>query len=303
MICAGIDEAGLGPILGPYCAGLTLFESPKQNLYELLSAGISKTPEKGKTAVGDSKKLYTPAKGMKELEKTVLSFYSLLHGEPGNFENFLKKLSPDKPAESPWFSHCNELSLPLVSSFEEINENRVILEKTLSKKGVTLRNISLRFIPAVAFNRGLDKTVNKGTLCQELLNPLMEHALKEENLLLTVDRQGGRRFYGDWLINLLPRQPLQAQEELAKSSVYRSGSKTIRFLVGGDDFALETALASLFAKYARECSMLLFNQYWKGKAGDIKKTAGYYKDGMRFIEDLKKSDLLPEDRNILIRKK
>ncbi|MBN2625971.1 MAG: hypothetical protein JXA95_04840, partial [Spirochaetales bacterium] len=83
----------------------------------------------------------------------------------------------------------------------------------------------------------------------------------------------------------------------------RSDSRRIRFLVGGDGFALETALASLFAKYARECGMILFNRYWRERKPDLKETAGYYTDGMRFIGDLEAAGLLPEDRNMLIRKK
>ncbi|MDC7222276.1 MAG: hypothetical protein PQJ60_00975 [Spirochaetales bacterium] len=303
MIKAGIDEAGLGPLLGPYCAGMTVFSSPEEDLYALLSRGISPEPAKGKVAVGDSKKLYTPAKGLGELEKSVLTFYTLLHEEAKDFGRFLKNISPDNPEDTPWFASCDKLTLPLIASSSEIEKSAEKLQKLFAEKNVTLQQISLRFITAAAFNRGWDKTQNKGTLCQEILHPLMAEALEKEDLVLTVDRQGGRRFYGDWLISLLSRQPLQALEERAQSSVYRSGSKTVQFLVGGDRLALETALASLFAKYARECAMILFNRYWEKETPGIKKTAGYYTDGMRFIADLEKAGKLPDHRDRLIRKK
>ncbi|MDC7219165.1 MAG: hypothetical protein PQJ59_04440 [Spirochaetales bacterium] len=303
MILGGIDEAGLGPVLGPYCAGLTLFSSSGENLYALLADGVSSTPEAGKIAVGDSKKLYTPAKGIRELEKSVLAFYGLLHGKADNFADFLNNLSHDPWNEIPWFKGAAELKLPLLAPEEEIQQGTTRIQEVMEANDIRLKHIGLRFIIAAEFNRGLDRYSNKSTLCQELIGPFMEEALKEDDLILTVDRQGGRRFYGDWLLSLLPGKPLQALEELAKVSTYRSGNRTIKFLVGADGFALETALASLFAKYARECAMVLFNRYWQEKAPELKKTAGYYKDGMRFVKDLETLGLLRENRDILIRKK
>jgi len=302
MHLAGIDEAGLGPVLGPYCAGLTGFSSPGENLYEILEGVIAKEPGQGLPAVGDSKKLYSPAKGVGELERTVLAFYALLYGRPAHFEEFLTRLTSDQPSRAPWFGKGDSLALPLTENVDPLAEGD-ILAKGLDERGVKLTGISLRFITARDFNAGLDRRGNKGTLCQELLTPLMGKALEREDLLLTVDRQGGRRFYGDWLIGLLPGAPLQATEEGPKNSSYRSGSRRIRFPVGGDAYALETALASLFAKYARECAMILFNRYWHERKGDLKPTAGYYTDGMRFIGDLERAGLLPQDRDVLVRKK
>jgi hypothetical protein len=302
MNLAGIDEAGLGPVLGPYCAGMASFTSPTDDLYTVLEGVIARKPGEGLPAVGDSKRLYTPVKGIGELEKTVLAFYSLLYGMPAHFGEFLSQISPDYPPASPWYESCSNLNLPLCtddsSSFAPES-----LKSGLEERGVRFTGITLRLVTAAAFNRGLDRSRNKGALCQTLLAPLMEKALEKEDLSLTVDRQGGRRFYGDWLIGLMPRAPLQATEEGPENSSYRSGSRRIRFLVGGDGFAMETALASLFAKYARECGMILFNRYWRERKKDLKETAGYYTDGMRFIGDLEAAELLPEDRDILIRKK
>ena len=304
MIRAGIDEAGLGPVLGPYCAGLTRFSLKDEGpLYDLLSEAVGSAPESGKTAVGDSKKLYTPSRGPAVLEKSVLTFHSLLHGHPAHFGEFLGTLTNDTLAGSPWFSKPESLSLPLAADPEEIAEGAEKLKRVMENRGIALKSLNLRFITASEFNRGLCRRGNKGTLCQDLLHPLMEKALEEDDLALTVDRQGGRRFYGDWLLSLLPGKPLQAVEERAERSLYRSGSKTIQFMVGADGKALETALASLFAKYARECAMILFNRYWQEKSEGIRETAGYYKDGTRFIGDLEKAGLLPEDRDCLIRRK
>ena len=304
MIRAGIDEAGLGPVLGPYCAGMTsFFLSGDESLYDLLDDAVSQTAQKGKIAVGDSKKLYTPSRGPRVLEKSVLTFYSILYGIPSHFGEFLKNLTGDDLSGSPWFAHPEELALPMACTREDIDRDREILLKAMEARGIVLKKLHLRFITASAFNRGIDRTGNKGALCQDLLDPLMAAALKEDDVILTVDRQGGRRFYGDWLLSLLPGKPLQAVEERAERSLYRSGTRIIQFMVGAEGKAMETALASLFAKFARECAMMLFNRHWTGKCEGIGETAGYYKDGTRFIKDLEKARLLPDDRDILIRKK
>ncbi|MBN2628258.1 MAG: hypothetical protein JXA95_16460, partial [Spirochaetales bacterium] len=208
MNLAGIDEAGLGPVLGPYCAGMASFISPSEDLYSLLEGVVARKPGEGLPAVGDSKKLYTPAKGIGELEKTVLAFYSLLYGMPAHFGELLSRICPDYPLTSPWYEKCSTLSLPLCGDNPSLFDPES-LGNGLEERGVRFTGITLRVVSAAAFNRGLDKSRNKGALCQNLLTPLMDKALKQKDLLLTVDRQGGRRFYGEWLIDLMPRAPLQ----------------------------------------------------------------------------------------------
>jgi len=55
VIYSGIDEAGLGPILGPYCATRVTFKSPKPYQKKIFY-------------VNDSKKVYLGVNGLKRLE-------------------------------------------------------------------------------------------------------------------------------------------------------------------------------------------------------------------------------------------
>jgi hypothetical protein len=309
MVYSGIDEAGLGPLLGPYCVGLTSFESGElheKNLYAILQGIIGRVPGDPAPIVCDSKKLYTPQKGLGALENSVLSFFCLLHDQPVDFSGFLSPLIGRERMETlkeiPWFKEINQLALPLCPENNNIQESTMILNKNLNERGVILKDLALAFVPAGDFNNKLKRGINKGTLCQEVVTPLLVRALGREETFITIDRQGGRRYYGDWLINLLPGQPLRAEEEGPERSIYRSGDREIGFYVKGDCLALETALASLFAKYAREAAMVLFNRYWQSRA-EIKKTAGYYTDGQRFIKDLLSRGLMPDDKDILVRAK
>jgi ribonuclease HII len=62
----------------------------------------------------------------------------------------------------------------------------------------------------------------------------------------------------------------------------------LHFVVGADDRFLPVSLASMASKYLRELLVGCINRYFAGFDKDLKPTAGYWKDGLRFIEDIRK---------------
>jgi ribonuclease HII len=72
--------------------------------------------------------------------------------------------------------------------------------------------------------------------------------------------------------------------------------------VGADGIRLETALASMFAKYLRESAMVLFNRWWAERVPGIRATAGYPQDARRFIKEIEAAGAMPENREMLIRR-
>lgn len=304
----GIDEAGLGPMLGPYCLGLAEFSCrEKQNLFKTLKNSVSQNVDSKKIAIGDSKKLYSSQKGIYLLEESVLILvYSVFGLIPDSFNELMGKLTAGQfrknQKNSPWFGSEFDFSLPLSANKEKIIEKAEQFKSGMVNAGVSFDKLSLRFLSAKEFNRQLDKTGNKSTVCLNQVASFLESDNEFERFYY-IDRQGGRSKYGDWLIMSFPGRRLQAFEEGKCCSRYRLDQSELLFSVGSDDTYLETATASLIAKYSRELAMNAFNHYWNKKVPTINPTAGYVSDGRRFVADLKAADALPEDIDILVRKK
>lgn len=298
---SGIDEAALGPILGPYtCSVVTFSVQENKELFNIFS-------ELQSIKIGDSKKLYTSGKSIKKLENTALSFAaSFLKYIPGTLYEFIRDLiiEPshlDEIMKIPWFKDIDKLQIPQVCELEHIKNNKQNLDNFLSDKKLAIKNINIDIVPAKKFNHFLSQNLNKSQTCQKIISPLMYKSLNNHSRII-IDRQGGRKFYGEWLIDLFPNYSISVERETKDLSTYNLDESQIRFQVKGDDKYLETALASIFSKYIRELMMLSFNQYWKRSNPQLKGTAGYPLDGKRFIQDLKKMNLL-FDEKLLIRQK
>ena len=67
-----------------------------------------------------------------------------------------------------------------------------------------------------------------------------------------------------------------------------SPKMSLHFMVGADMKFLPVALASMVSKFVRELLIENINQYFICRCSDLKPTAGYWKDGLRFIHDLKR---------------
>ena len=60
----------------------------------------------------------------------------------------------------------------------------------------------------------------------------------------------------------------------------------ISFAARGEDRSFPTALASCTAKYVRQLMMVMVNDWFAERIPDLKRTAGYYVDGNRFLQDI-----------------
>ena len=310
MTLSGLDEAALGPSLGPFCVCLTTFKlsslsgGSSTEIYDILSRSITKEKDKsGRLAIADSKVLYSSSIGIETLEIGVTAFLGAAGlSLPCSFIDLLKSLCPPSDIrdlmEIPWFAAAGKFHVPSAKLASGVTAD-------MASRGLRIEIPKLRFLPARAFNKELDAHGGKGGAVRAVISPLIESAMiagNSEERRITVDRQGGRRYYGEWLADLMPGAPLRALEEGPKRSAYQAGNRHIEFLVGADGIRMETALASMIAKYVREIAMRLFNSWWAERVPGIRSTAGYPQDARRFIADLEAAGAMPENRDLLIRR-
>ena len=308
---AGVDEAGYGPRLGPLVVAGTAFvleeRVPPASLWDLLADAVARSARgsDGRLVVNDSKKVYSPAVGLKRLEEGVLGFlgvsdetrrrrrrirraadlFSLLQAEGA---------SPADPP--PWFRNAADLNLPLESNLSALRSKAAVLGQALRRNGVRMPCARAEVVLPLEFNRIVGLTRNKSFLlfqkCGLILQELWRRAGPGESRVL-VDRHGGRMRYRRLLLDAFPGCPCDVLEEGGERSSYRIAEAdrsdrtlVVTFQENGELHALPTALASMTAKYVRELYMRAFNAYWQERMEGLRPTAGYYGDAGRFLRDI-----------------
>ncbi len=294
----GTDEAGYGPNLGPLVISASVWhvaESPiETDLYRLLRQVVCKRPpgraSMRRLAIADSKALYSPAQGLKVLERGVLAALGLIDRCPCDWLDVWQLLAPRSLVhlpDMPW--HANyDLRLPLAADPEDLAQLAPKLRRGLEHAGVRLVALESRAVFPEQFNRATDQFGNKSEVLSKVTLALVGDMLRHctgEAALVVCDKHGGRNHYGRLLQQQFPEPLVEVHGESSAQSIYRWGPSDqrieIRFRARGEAF-LPTALASMASKYLRELAMGAFNEFWCGRLPDLAPTAGYPRDARRF---------------------
>jgi len=316
---AGIDEAGLGPLLGPLALGWSAVEvaSPSADAWTSWAPPVVRqTPKRAATAhlvVADSKQVFARnARGRARLERTALCFLAqALPGcvPPHRFgELFAPPIASLGPSpeflRAPWYLTPGALEAPLADHADEGGLELLAerLRRVIESSDVKLVEAGLRLVPAVELNRSYSETNNKGTTMLSLTFDTLAHLFAKfaaRGLDVVVDRQGGRAHYGPALARRFPTANVRLVEERAGTSAYRldgrAGTESaghrmlVSFTEKGEDHSFTTALGSCLAKFGREAAMAAFNRYWSARCPDLVATAGYTQDGRRWLVDAAKA--------------
>lgn len=268
MRYGGIDEAGYGPTLGPLAVvGVGIEAEPDIDLARVFAG----------TGVRDSKTLHKPG-NLAPLEQVALGGLAWLTGrQPRSAAEVFAVLGENAGHRThPWQQGAEGLTLPF--SATQVPTWSLIHARPLGVRG--------SLIHADGYNRFLAGSGNKADLELAEVKRLLAWVADVAPASITVDRLGGRRFYGDALQSVWPDTQIAILEEAAHASRYDAAGRHIGFLVGGEAASPLTALASCIAKYARELHMLLFNRHWCAAVAELAPTAGYPEDARRWLTAL-----------------
>ncbi|MFC1794978.1 hypothetical protein ACFL3Q_15490 [Planctomycetota bacterium] len=301
VILVGIDEAGYGPILGPLVVSSSIFTLPHNlltsDLWQILSKSVSDRRKRlaGRLLITDSKKAYSKSIGIKHLERTVLTALKCLDKEPATLTELLELLCPsclERLSDYPWYQDIGDYSISIDMADKEIAS--AVLADDLTSNGIELLDLKSRCLDVAYYNKMVAAVKNKANVLFSATCSLIKSAydnFEGDDLQIVVDRQGGRvhyrknlqRMFGDMELKILRESPATSSYEL------QAGGKAMRvhFVVGADGRFLPVSLASMVSKYLRELLIGNINRYFAGFSEDLKPTAGYWKDGLRFIEDIK----------------
>lgn len=292
----GIDEAGYGPNIGPLAIGCVAFHGPatlrKKDWWEVLGSGIGRQPQPERFVIDDSKKVLARPDGWRHLSDTVHSCLAALGRQWRDIDEifrFLAERDLDELVAEHWYSNpWGEFA-----DFSDVEARFEGLLATLKSARLELRNVRARVVFPRTFNRRLSVLENKAEVERELIVELLRDQLQgtEENVVVYVDRLGGRRYYRELVEDVAENVFPQTIEEGPRQSIYRFelGGRTveIRFCVEADALYLPVALASMFAKYLRERAMEGFNAFWAGRVPGLRPTAGYPGDAQRFLDEIR----------------
>lgn len=313
-LVAGVDEAGLGPLVGPLTIGYSAFRLPSPELCPWRALRRSVTPDPARCgphgrrlAVADSKKVFARnPKGRRRLEATALSFLSLLRedGAPPPSARALLEgpLAPDPAlvARHPWYALLGELPVHQERAALELAAER--LRRDLERCGIAFLAAGVRVVPAAELNASYVETQNKALSVWFKTLEVLRHLWREhghEDPLVTVDILGGRLHYGPHLARGFPEASVSLIGERSGHAAYRLEARDPRaaraagppramrldFRARGEEHSFPVALASCLAKYTRELVMDAFNAYFHALDPALAPTAGYRGDGQRWMRE------------------
>ncbi|MCE5325802.1 MAG: hypothetical protein LLG01_05255 [Planctomycetaceae bacterium] len=233
-IIAGIDEAGLGPVLGPLVVSASAFEVPDElldkSLWQTLSLAVSHkiSRTRKRIVIGDSKKLYhrQRAGALDHLELGALAFLSTLGQRPQSLRALLGFVCPAMLKvmdEYPWYAG-QDLPLPACLTPAAVDLPAAALRTAMQQTGVKCVCMRSEVLEAGHYNRLVRATRSKAVTLGDIVARLLAHLWQQSppgRVQIDVDRQGGRRNYLEGLQRIFPEAQFKILDESETFSAYR----------------------------------------------------------------------------------
>jgi ribonuclease HII len=282
MWVTGVDENGMGPLLGPLVATAVTVELRRYDRARLRRRGLE-------LGIGDSKQTSAFGK-MAHAESLALALAERFLGRPATdadalLEAFsleglltLRGRCPDASSRAQCWSEA--LALPAFGG--ELAEGRALL-KRLEGRTLKVRRVRSGLLCAGALNEavadGSTKVREDLTLFERLI--LDARAAAPDDLEAICGQVSGIRRYPSYF------RHFEEAAELRESGGYAvPGVGTVRFEVKADDKHLPVGLASMVGKLVRELAMRRMSAFYRRHDPELERVSGYHDPRTkRFVDD------------------
>lgn len=336
-----MDEAGYGPNLGPLVVAASAWEVADKegsgfgvrgsglktkgrssatlavksadlarcDLYQYLRRTVCKSASDSQLAIADSKALYKPGSGLRQLERGVHGVLSALGQAAGCWSEVVSVLRADaSEAHSQLCWHDGfDCELPVDAARDELASLGPMLREACDGAWVRPLVVRARLVFPAEFNELCEKFGSKGGALSHVTIGLLREVIDvtqrkiggedaglksplaeaSSPVFALCDKHGARNRYAALLQHHFAEHWIETLSETHAESRYEFGPPECRthvaFRMKGEEF-LPTALASMTAKYLRELSMRAFNEFWCARVPGLRPTAGYPGDAPRFKE-------------------
>ncbi|KPK13743.1 MAG: hypothetical protein AMJ62_14520 [Myxococcales bacterium SG8_38] len=288
MLVLGVDENGLGPVLGPLVATSVTLEIPRYERSALCQRGLSLGLTDSKESGGFGQ--------MQFAESVALALLARL-GEgpaPGSADAVLDRVFRDgRPRlraccpDDPTAEQCWAVDLPVPAFGGDADAGQALLDKLIGRSSLRILDVRSRVACAGMLNAERAAGKHKFDVDFDLFEDLIAsaHLVHGAPLLALCGMIGGIRDYAPRFsrfdrarIETVPGRHGQRRYAI-------QGVGEIRFEIDADVRHLPVALASIVGKYVREISMRRIGEFYRRGDPELTLASGY-RDPVtkRFIE-------------------
>lgn len=274
MHVVGVDENGLGPLLGPLTSTAVRLDVADYDARLWRRRGL-------RLGLGDSKSV-AGFGAMSHCESVALALVERATGTlPHDVDALLDLVaeggtaSLTTPCPSRTRAHCWDAPLALPAWGGDVAVGRRALDR-LEKHGARVAFartvVSCVHVLNTHHARGRNKLLVNLAAFERLV--LAARATSSEDVLAICGMIGGLRFYGDRFSHFMLAALIEEARRESRYWVPRVGE--VRFVVDADDGHLPVALASMLGKYVRELLVERQSRFYRGHDATLESASGYH---------------------------